>query len=39
MNTSVNTSGHLPFSDLSFPGWMRHVQAQTEAALDRLLPT
>lgn len=38
MNTSVNTSGHLLLSDLSFPDWMRHVQAQTEAALDRLLP-
>ena len=38
MNTSVNTSDHCSLSDLSFPDWMRHVQAQTEAALDRLLP-
>ena len=29
---------HSAMSDLPFPDWMRRVQAQTESALERLLP-
>lgn len=34
----MNAPTHSAMSDLPFPDWMRRVQAQTESALDRLLP-